>query len=237
MFRNRFLRAIAVWLVLGAILAVPTAPAFAQRTDVALFRGFGQSPGTAGMDTLNRTLQSSFTDISSQVFAWTEQEAAYNFISNNAEGRDFLVLIGFSLGGSSLIGLADDYLRPNAFLVDLTVQIDSVDLYPLSPRDDALPPNVRQGINYFQNSTDLFEPQGERNVAGATNINVEELFNDTAITHYSIDDDRRLHGRIVNDIAAARPVRPVPEPGTLTLFAAGALGLLGSGWRRRKRAA
>ncbi len=234
MFRMRFLRVIAIWLAVGAVSASPTVPAYAQRTDVVLFRGFGQGGGS-GMDILSQTLLSSFTDVSTRVFAYTEQRAAFDFINSNQQGRTCLVLIGYSFGGASVIGLADDYLRPNNFSVDLTVQIDSVD--QPTQRDDVLPPNVRQGVNYFQIATGTFESQGERNVRGAANINVEELFNDRTIDHSNIDDDMRLHNRIVNDVAVACDIQVIPEPGTLILFGTGALGLLGASWRRRKQAA
>jgi len=82
---------------------------------------------------------------------------------------------------------------------NLSLQLDSVTNLG-SGGNDQLPTNVDVGINYYQKSTGFFEPQGEDVVQGATNINVEVLFDDMSITHTSIDNDPRLHALIGQNI-------------------------------------
>jgi PEP-CTERM motif len=184
------------------------------RIDVVLFTGFSGSSGQAGLDTLSATLQSSFPNISSQVFGHTQGQAAFNFVNDNQLGRCCLVIIGHSLGGDAVIEFSNNFLNPAGIRVNLTVQIDTVGV-----GDEKLPGNVNCGFNYFQISTGLFEPQGAMNVMGATNINVEKLFADNSITHTSIDDDPRLHNLIINNVRDCC----VPEPSTLVIFGIGTL--------------
>ena len=88
-----------------------------------------------------------------------------------------------------------NFLAPDGVDVDLTVQIDSVSNFDPGSNNQ-LPFNVDVGFNYYQDSTGFLEPQGVDVVQGATNINTEVLFNDTSITHTSIDNDPRLHAVI-----------------------------------------
>ena len=203
-------------LLILIILFLTTNVSYATAIVAVLFDGFSASSGsTSGMDTLSSTLTSRFgtahptTTFSSRVFRHFEQQQAFNYI-NSFNDICCLVLVGHSLGGDSVIELANDFLLPRH--VDLTVQIDSVGI-----GDDVLPTNVGTGFNYFQISTGLFEPQGELVVLGATNINVETLFSDPTITHTSIDDDSRLHNAIFLNIEATC----VPEPSSLAIFLSG----------------
>ncbi len=171
----------------------------AMTNQVALFTGFGALPG-AGMDVLNAGLSlAGIPDYLGRVFQWTEQQEAFDWIQQWESERSTLVIIGHSFGGNSALQLANDFLKPNQVDVDLTIQVDSVANFG-SGWNDLLPTNVDVGFNYYQISTGFFEPQGEDVVQGATNFNTEVLFNDTSITHISIDSDPRLHALISQNI-------------------------------------
>lgn len=190
-----------------------------------LFTGFSGSSSNDGLDVLNSTLKSSFAashptiPFSSNVFQHFDQKEAFDYI-NSFSNICCLVLVGHSLGGDSVIELAEDYLSQRH--VDLTVQIDSVGI-----GDEVLPTNVGVGFNYFQISTGFFEPQGAMFVSGATNINVETYFKDPTITHTSIDGDKRLHEVIFRNIEAVC----VPEPTSLAMFLFGIVTMLCYGRR------
>jgi len=145
------------------------------------------------------------------------------------------VLVGHSFGANSAIELVTDFLAPAQITVDLLIQLDSV-----GASDDAVPAGVLQGINYYQVSTGLFEPQGESSVAGATNIQVEALYGvaNSDISHTQIDcplfdytpsqyaalfgSQPDLHASIVDHITAACAI-DVPalgRPGLAALVAA-----------------
>jgi len=179
---------IPLWLVLLAIVGVTTAPKIAEaRTVTVLFRGFLASP-PAGMDRLADTLEANFggnptQPFSSQVFAYTQQQQAFDFI-DSFDDIDCLILAGHSFGGNSAIVLVTDYLDPAGITVDLLILFDSV-----GANDDVLPSSVIEGINYHQISTGLFEPQGVASVAGSSNYQVEALYGvgNADITHTEID--------------------------------------------------
>jgi pimeloyl-ACP methyl ester carboxylesterase len=185
------------------LAALSTVPSIAATTQVALFTGFGSGSGlNTGMGRLNTHLAAAgIPDYVGQVFEWTQHDAALDWVNLHAASRGTLVLIGHSFGGNSALQLADDFLSPLDVTVDLTVQIDPVKNF-IAGANDMLPGNVEVGFNYYQISTGFFEPQGEDFVSGATNINVEVLFNDANITHTSIDDDSRLFARITANILA-----------------------------------
>lgn len=196
-----------------------------------LFSGFNpDNPG--GMDFLKQDLDTRFAadfpnlDFSSQVFAYNRRQEAFDYINSFAE-LDRLFVVGHSWGGNALIRLARQQLLPAGIPVDATFQVDSVDIPDFGPGDNVLPANVISGYNYYQIATGLFEPQGEQNVQGAVNINVEVLFNDTTITHTSIDNDTRLYDVIYGNMRLA-----IPEPGAL-VFLVGGLGLVAGLSRRR----
>jgi hypothetical protein len=231
-FVSPFLRpflSIPTAITVGVILVTST-PVNAARLVTVLFTGFSASSGEqTGLDILNNKLQNSFASInlpfSSKVFQHFEQQPAFDFI-NGFDDVCCLTLIGHSLGGDSVIELANDFLLPQNKKVNLTIQIDSVGI-----GDEKLPENVNMGINYFQISTGTFEPQGAQNVMGAMNFNVEQLFDDKEITHTSIDDDPRLHKRILSDIKA----KCVPEPSSvLSVLGFAALGLSSALKRNQK---
>lgn len=215
-------------LMLAVVLTVAK-PAAADIVTV-LFTGFNpDSP--SGMDFLNADLADRFANdypsltFSGQVFAYDQRQDALNFI-NGFTDIDQLFLVGHSWGGNALIRLAEQLLLPNGISVDASFQIDSVDIFDFGLEDDVLPANVETGYNYYQIATEPFEPQGETFVLGATNINVEVLFNDTTITHTSIDNDLRLYDVIYNNMQTSL----VPEPGTMVIMG---FGLVLVGLRRR----
>jgi hypothetical protein len=173
--------------------------AFALTNQVVLFTGF-LAGSNAGMDYLNAHLASAgIPNYLGQVFEWSEQDEAADWIFANASERATLVLIGHSFGGHSALQVANNNLKPEGIGVDLTIQIDSVANFD-GGVNNVLPTNVDVGFNYFQISTGFFEPQGVQVVTGATNINTEVLFGDTSITHTSIDNDLRLYARITENI-------------------------------------
>ena len=219
---------------LFAILSflLTTSPAHATRIVTALFEGFPlEGSADTGLDMLNTKLETTNFGVpsTSRVFGFFEQRAAFDYIRQHND-LSTLVLIGHSLGGDSVIELADTLLRPAGASVDLAIQIDSVGI-----GDEVLSQNVARGINYFQRSTGFFEPQGATFVRGSENLNVELLFNDPTITHTSIDNDFRLHDVIVQNIRNAlapsaltqtqAPIVAMPEPSTGLLLMAGPLGL------------
>ncbi|NES70143.1 MAG: PEP-CTERM sorting domain-containing protein [Okeania sp. SIO2D1] len=209
-------------IALGIFLFT-TPPVYAVRLVTTLFTGFSaSSDDQGGLQILNTKLQKTFggnpnKPFSSKVFAWTDANEALDFI-NGFDDLCCLVVIGHSFGGDTAIDdFASDLLLPANQMVDLLIQIDSVGI-----GDEQLPNNVKNGINYYQISEGIFEPQGAQNVMGSMNINVEQLFTGKSITHTSIDDNPHLHKQIIKDI---RRVKGIPEPSsTLSLLALGTLG-------------
>lgn len=177
----------SVLLAIAAALACAF-PASADRSVAVFFRGFLASP-PAGMDHLEAHLAAAFggepsQPFSSQVFAWTEQQEAFDFIAGFSD-VGCLILVGHSFGANSAIELVTEFLAPAGIHVNLLITLDSV-----GANDDELPGNVDQGFNYWQVSTNLFEPQGTSNVQGSLNENVEDLYgvDPPDITHTEIDD-------------------------------------------------
>lgn len=185
---RRLAAGLAAGLITIAFAAATPGVAFADRTVAVFFRGFGATPGASGMDALEDALASAFggrpgRPFSSQVYAYTELQAAFDFIDGFTD-VDCLILVGHSFGGDAAVELAASFLGPAGIPVDLLIQLDSVGL-----GDEVLPPGVAQGFNYYQISTGLFEPQGETFVEGASNFQVETLYGVTNsdITHTTID--------------------------------------------------
>ena len=180
-------RKLALAALVLCCIAVP-ATASAVRCVAVFFRGFNAPVGTSGMDNLEAHLSAAFGGnpahpFTTAVFNWTEQPAAFAFI-DSFNDIDCLVLAGHSFGANAAVELVLNFLTPNGIPVDLLVQFDSV-----GANDDVLPPGVAVGFNYHQISTGLFEPQGESNVIGATNVYVEMDYGvtDSQITHTEID--------------------------------------------------
>jgi pimeloyl-ACP methyl ester carboxylesterase len=196
-----FLRRVALVWAVGSASWGGYQSSVAATNQVVLFTGFLAGPGPGnGMDFLSAQLASAIPDYLGQVFEWDQHEEAFDWVEQNTGDRATLVLIGHSFGGSSTLQLANDYLKPINLDVDLTIQIDPVQNFIPGARNDVLPTNVDVGFNYYQISTSFFEPQGEDFVQGATNINAEILYNDTTITHTSIDNDSRLFASITQNI-------------------------------------
>lgn len=197
-----------------------------DRAVIGLFRGggsllgpFGGESSPSGIDSLASQITTAFPDhhLTVQVFD-SYAGSIFDFQEvGSALGTEFInqfddvgaiALIGYSAGGTSAIRTA---ASQSPLPIDLLVQIDSYE--PLTGRDledEVLPVNVQTGINYYQrrNRYNFFGPGwdpvdlgGATDVSGSENINVEEVFSDRTITHRTIDDDPRLHARIVQDIA------------------------------------
>lgn len=179
------------WTLLLAIAAALVAApevAVAERTVVVLLRGFNASQGDSGMDRLAASLEVAFggdpsSPFAGQVYNYNELQAAFDFIDGFSD-IGCLIVGGHSFGGATSIDLVTDFLTPAGITVDLLIQFDSVGL-----GDQEKPSEVGLGINYYQESTGFFEPQGKRNVAGSINTYVEELYGvgDSDITHTTID--------------------------------------------------
>lgn len=233
-------------LVMAAVFATAPQVAAADRTVAVFFRGFGATPGSAGMDLLAADLASSFggdptRPYSSEVFAWTEQQEAFDFIDGFTD-IGCVILVGHSFGANSAIELVTDFLTPSGIHVDLLIQFDSV-----GASDDVLPAEVGQGLNFHQISTGLFEPQGTSNVVGSMNEQVEASYGvaNSDITHTSIDcplfaysppayaalfgSQPDLYARI-EDLIAALCASAVPSLGPIS-YAILLLMFLASGYR------
>jgi len=190
-----------------------------------LFSGFGGGLFDSGMDTLNTRLQETFAksthSFASRVFLHTKEQEALDWIESIG-GHSCLVIGGHSFGGDSAIGLAEDFVFPDP--VDLTIQIDSVGV-----GDEVLPSNVRKGVNYYQISTGLLEPQGAMFVSGAENINFEAKYgtnsDGTPMTHFSIDDDHRLHDQIATRIANECSIDEINEDTVVEIIAGSLVSL------------
>lgn len=197
-----------------------------ERAVIGLFRGAGGLLGAlgsdsdpSGIDILASEITTAFPNhnLTVQVFDSYQGNIFFFQEVGSPQGTAFINqfedvgavgLIGYSGGGLSAIRTATNQ---SPQLIDLLVQIDSYEpLTGNSQEDEVLPTNVQVGINYYQRRNrykffrsgwDPFDLQGAKTVSGSQNINVEDLFRDRSITHRTIDDDTRLHNRIVQDIA------------------------------------
>src|SRR5262245_17887979 len=108
-------RIVSFSLVVALVLAAAAGPSSGQAPiAVALMTGFNPGPNP-GMAMLNTKLQTVFGGgspvFSSQVFAYTDQTGAANFLSAAGPGAT-RVLIGHSWGASSNFTLAQNVLGP-----------------------------------------------------------------------------------------------------------------------------
>lgn len=143
-----------------------------------------------GVNALKQTLSDAFDDsITARVFGYSEHSKAHDFVEGELDRNSIIVLIGHSVGGDSVLEVACDELEDQT--VHLTIQID-----PVGVANNRKPDNVKAAINYYDKEYLITADY----VVGAANVEVEDIFNDTTITHTRIDDDLRLHGLIVQDI-------------------------------------
>ena len=213
---NRIALFALVLVLFGVVppLAAQTQPPIA----VALMTGF--NPGANnGMTMLNMKLQTVFgggaplPPFSSQVFPYTDQTGAANFLS--AAGPNALrVLIGHSWGANSNFTLAQNVLGPMGMPVALQVSVDWVSQSnPFQATTPTVPVAIQLAYNYHQTSTTLFEPVPSNTVIGAArNLNMETVFADTSLIHTTVDCDERVHYLIVARIREL--FMPEPFPGT-----------------------
>ncbi|MDG2015411.1 MAG: hypothetical protein P8J33_18040 [Pirellulaceae bacterium] len=230
-------------ILLGSFLAMACGHGSMARGDIVsvLFTGFNPS-NPSGMDFFKDSLDSNFSadfpafNHTSQVFRYSERSEAFDFINSQSQ-IDHLFIAGHSWGGNATIRLATEWLLQANINVDASFQFDSVDIFDGGLGDDVLPSNVTNGYNFYQIPTGFFEPGGERNVSGALNVNAEDFFNDSSITHTSIDDDTRLfdlfYSRmrtiVVSQSSVVNP-QSVPEPHVLFPLAIGLVY-----WRTRRQ--
>ncbi len=233
----QLMRRLTILVVAFALLASSTA--HAGRCVGVFFRGFNAPVGTSGMDNLEAHLSAAFGGIparpfSTQVFNWTQQSQAWTFIDSLSD-VDCVVLAGHSFGANSAIEFTEDYLEPASITVDRLFLFDSV-----GASDDTLPSGVVQGLNYHQVSTVFWEPEGESNVVGATNVYVEGDYgvSNSDITHTEIDcplfertptqyaalfgSQPDLYARVEDHVASLFVLPPVPAlgiPGLIGLVA------------------
>ena len=102
-----------------------TSPAHATRIVTALFEGFPlEGSADTGLDVLNTKLETTNFGVpsTSRVLGFFEQRAAFDYIRQHND-LSTLVLIGHSLGGDSVIELADTLLRPAGASVDLRYRL------------------------------------------------------------------------------------------------------------------
>lgn len=160
-----------------------------RKNVVALFTGFSGNDDSSGMEQIRqRLVQNSDDVLEARRFGHSQQQAAVNFLRENATSSD-IVLIGHSLGGDSVIEVAER-LQSENISVSKVVQIDSIGV-----GDDLLPGNVTSGLNYFQTSGAL---RGENPVGGSTNINAPVHFGVPQISHTDIDNHSGVQTEIVN---------------------------------------
>ena len=188
---NERIRAVAG--IAAGVTPTATTP---RRVVVALFTGFlGSSGDDIGIEQIHQLLldeSSPRVEVMARRFGHTHQQSAVEFVVSNAE-RSEIVLIGHSFGGDSAIEVAESVSRLSLTVYRL-VQIDSVGV-----RDNILPGNVGHGLNFFQEATELLEPQGERFVQGSTNVRGEVHFGlrDETLTHTNIDNFPALQAEVV----------------------------------------
>lgn len=211
-------------LVVGVLAGFLSPAARAQSANpltVALMTGFLAGP-VPGLSILENKLQAEFgSGMVSQVFPFNffnpGQQAANTgawILSQPSPGP--IVVIGHSLGAESAIAVAANQLAMAGIGVDLLVSLDYVALSsPCQPTMPTAPSTAVTTLNYFQESTGFcpIDWRSSSMVLGAAeNVSMEFLFDDSAITHTSIDCDERVHQLVIDRIREL--LQPEPYPGT-----------------------
>ncbi len=171
---------------------------------VVLMTGFNPGPNP-GLSILNAKLQTAFGSqpgFASQVFAFSDLNGAFNFVQANGGANAQVVLVGHSFGAEGTFLLTQNSLAPAGISPALCVALDFVSQSnPFGMSTPTAPSAISKVLSYHQISTSFLEPMGSTQVIGADrNINAEVLFDDTTLTHTSIDCDERVQQRILNRI-------------------------------------
>ena len=157
----------------------------------------------------------------SRVFEWDQVDAATNYFNLFENSTNYL--IGYSRGGYQALRVANE-LNQGDVTIDRLIQLDPVrcggnGLYGADSASSCLnwdglrpyigtdgtqkvPPNVTSATNYFQTGGGI---RGERNVEGATNINVNVTYANqggAGVNHSTIDAFDPLLRDIADDIAS-----------------------------------
>ena len=182
-----------------------TGPPAGGTVVVILMTGF--NPGAnPGLQILQGKIQAAFASggnpqLNSQVFAYTDLAGATNLIAS-VPSIGKIVLIGHSWGAAATFDLAANHIGPLGLTADLAIAIDWVSpASPFSPTTPPVPTEIATALNFHQVSTAFLEPVPSSQIIGAKrNLNMEVLYNDTSLTHTSIDNDLRVHERIIDRI-------------------------------------
>ncbi|SFU39426.1 nidogen-like domain-containing protein [Nitrosospira multiformis] len=198
-------------------------PASSVPIVVGLMEGYSLWQGqenTIGINSLNSAIRNRLVgeNYYSRVFDWDQVDEAANYFRLFNSSTNYL--IGYSRGGYQALRVANE-LSGEDISIDRLVQLDPVrcggtgayasdnvgdcrlsnpfrpisSIFSSGPQ--IVPDNVVSATNYFQTGGGI---TGEREVTGANNVNVNDLFGDTTINHSTIDDDLRLRQQVVNDI-------------------------------------
>ncbi len=185
---------------------------------------FDQNTGdTNGMECLEQRLNTFISDPDPhdsrefylRTYRYFQFLSAIRYLNDNPDDDARIVVVGHSLGGGAALAVAAAF----ADRVDRIFIIDGVTAFdPLNGDTGSfIVPSGFQGIafNFFQISRGTLEPQGEFDVFGARNINVEEFFGRpapgccptldpeepaTEYTHANIDDECNIQSAIMQDV-------------------------------------
>ena len=214
---------ISVAALIGGISWV--SPAGSSPVVIAMMEGYSlwqEQRSTEGINKLNTQLRDRLRgeNYFSRVFDWNQVQEATNYFKLFDASTNYL--LGYSRGGYQALRVANALSQDNIPIQRL-VQLDPVrcggtELYgednallcqrtsPLQPISSVVsfgpqvvPDNVVSATNYFQEGGGI---DGEENVIGATNINVNVLLNNSSINHSTIDENRALRDRIIDDVLA-----------------------------------
>jgi hypothetical protein len=136
---------------------------------------------------------------------------------------------GFSLGGPSL-GLGFKPAGNIPFTINVAPVIQAAQSPNFVSKSVPVPTTPVSGLLTFNNQT--FSASGQVTGTGTFFLGDQNVYHLDAILSSDL-------GPVSVSIDASAPshLEAVPEPSTITLLGVATLGLLGCGWRRRKRAA